>query len=78
VTIWIFSRKAAGPDQAAKAGRIAAGINLLVVATLAVDAVVVGVYYLIAGLVSIVITGSSARLAAALWARNMKRMKDEG
>jgi hypothetical protein len=78
VTLWIIYREAIEPDQAARAGRIAAGINLIVVATLAVDAVVVGVYYLIAGLVSIIITGSSARLAAALWARNMKRLKDEG
>jgi hypothetical protein len=76
--LWIISREQSGPDQAAKAGRIASGINLLVVATLAVDAVVVGIYYLIAGLVSIIITGSIARLAAALWARKMKRLKGEG
>ena len=76
--LWIISRELTGPDQAAKAGRIAAGINLIVVATLAVDTVVVGVYYLIAGLVSIKITGSIARLATALWSRSLKRMKDEG
>lgn len=76
--LWIIYREQTGPGQATMAGRIAAGINLIVVATLAVDAVVVGFYYLIAGLVSIIITGSVARLAAALWARNMKRMKDEG
>jgi hypothetical protein len=77
-TLWIIYRKAIEPDQAAKAGRIAAGINLIVVATLAVDAVVVGVYYLIASLASIIITVSSARMAAALWTRKRKRLKDEG
>jgi hypothetical protein len=76
--LWTISREESGPDQAAKAGRIAAGINLIVVAALAVDAAVVGFYYLIAGLASIIITGSSARLAAALWARKRKRLKDEG
>ena len=73
VMLWIIARNDAGPDQAAKAGRIASGINLIVVAALAVDAPIVGFWYLIAGAASLIITGVSARYTAVLF----KRMKVE-
>ena len=69
VLLWIFTREESGPDQAAKVGRIASAINLVVVAALAVDAPVVGFWYLIAGVVSLIITGLSAKYAAVVYER---------
>jgi hypothetical protein len=65
----LINRDSANTDGAAKVGRIAAVINVGVVAIIAVDAVVVGFWYLISGLVSVVLTGYAARLAAILWRR---------
>jgi hypothetical protein len=65
----LLNRDSANTDKAAKTARIAAVINVGIVAIFAVDAVVVGFYYLISGLVSVVITGYAARFAAYLWRR---------
>ena len=65
----LLNRNSANSDKAAKTARIAAVINVGFVAIFAVDAVVVGFWYLISGLVSIVITGYAARFAASLWRR---------
>ena len=56
-------------EEARFAGRIAAVVNVGLVALLAVDAVIVGFWYLMAGVVSVLITGYAAGLAAALWSR---------
>ena len=55
--------------EAKYAGRIAAVVNVGLVALLAVDAIIVGIWYLLAGVVSVLITGYAAILAAALWSR---------
>ena len=53
--------------QARYAGRIAALINVAVVAVLAVDAIIVGFWYLISGWVSVMVSGFVAgRLASRL------------
>jgi hypothetical protein len=65
----LISWDSASGDQAAKTGRIAAAINVGIVAILSVDAAVVGFWYLVAGLVSVVITGFAARFSAFLWRR---------
>ncbi len=69
----LLNRNSANTDAAAKAGRIAAVINVGFVAIFAVDAVVVGFWYLISGRVSVVITGYAARVAALLWRRHKAR-----
>lgn len=51
--------------QARYAGRIAALINVAIVALLAVDAIIVGFWYLISGWVSIMISGFVAGLLAS-------------
>ena len=58
---------------AVRAGRIAALMNVLVVAALQVDAVVVGFWYLVSGLASILITGLAAGLAASYFAKRGNR-----
>ena len=55
--------------EAAFAGRIAAVVNVGLVALLAIDAIIVGVWYLMAGVASLLITGYAAGLAATLWSR---------
>lgn len=52
--------------EAVQAGRIAALINVLFVAATEVDAVVVGFWYLVSGLASILISGLVAGLVAGL------------
>jgi hypothetical protein len=51
--------------QARYAGRIAALINVALVAVLAVDAIIVGFWYLISGWVSIIVSGFVAGLLAS-------------
>jgi hypothetical protein len=55
--------------EASFAGRIAAVVNVGLVALLAVDAIIVGLWYLMAGVVSVLITGYAAGLTATLWSR---------
>jgi hypothetical protein len=55
--------------EAGYAGRIAAVVNVGLVALLAVDALIVGFWYLMAGVVSVLITGFAAGLAVTLWSR---------
>lgn len=50
-------------------GRIASIINVGIVALLAVDAVIVGFWYVIAGAISVLITGFTAGLLASRWPR---------
>jgi hypothetical protein len=69
----LINRDSANTDTAAKVGRIAAVINVGVVAIFAVDAMVVGFWYLISSLASVVLTGYAARFAALLWHRRNKR-----
>jgi len=69
----LLNRDSANTDKAAKTARIAAVINVGFVAIFAVDAMVVGFWYLISGLVSIVITSYAARLAAIFWLRRNRR-----
>ena len=73
VVLALLNRDSANTGKAAKTARIAAVINVGIVAIFAVDAVVVGFYYLISGLVSVVITGYAARLTAILWLRRNRR-----
>ena len=63
----ILSRGPTSGNQAAMTGRIAAAINIGAVAILSVDSVLVGIWLLVAGLVSFMITSCSARAAAFLW-----------
>jgi hypothetical protein len=69
----LLNRDSANSDTAAKTARIAAVINVGFVAIFAVDAMVVGFWFLISGLISVVITGYAARLAAILWLRRNRR-----
>ena len=55
--------------EATRAGRIAALLGVVVVALLAVDALIVGIWYLIAGAVSILVTGFTAGFLASRWPR---------
>ena len=56
-------------QEATRASRIAALINVGIVALLAVDAVVVGFWYAIAGATSILVTGFTAGFLASRWPR---------
>ncbi|UCG24121.1 MAG: hypothetical protein JSW55_18685 [Chloroflexota bacterium] len=56
-------------EQAVRAGRIAALINVGVVALMAVDALMVGFWYLIAGVIAVLLTGFAAGLAVSTWSR---------
>jgi hypothetical protein len=60
-------------QESVRAGRIAALMNLLVVAALQVDAVVVGFWYLVSGLASILISGMVAGLVASYFAKHGNR-----
>ena len=55
--------------EAGFTGRIAAVVNVGLVALLAVDAIIVGFWYLMAGVVSVLITGYAAGLAVTLWSK---------
>jgi hypothetical protein len=63
----LITRQPPARGNATRAGRIAALINVAVVALLAVDALMVGFWYLIAGPVTILLTGLSAGLIATRW-----------
>jgi len=69
VALRILAGRRPGRAEAIFAGRIAAALNVGVVALLAVDALIVGLWYLMAGVVSVLITGYAASLAATLWSR---------
>jgi len=53
--------------EATRAGRIAGLIGVIPVALLAVDALIVGFWYLIAGALSVLVTGFAAGLLASRW-----------
>lgn len=56
-------------SEATRAGRIAAIINVGIVALLAIDAVIVGFWYVIAGAISALVTGFTAGFLASRWSR---------
>ena len=56
--------------DAISAGRIAAVVNIVAVAILAVDAFIVALWYFIAGAASFLITGYAAGLLTAIWRRD--------
>lgn len=57
------------PAVSKSAGRVAALVNVGLVALLAVDAVTVGLWYLLSGWVSVLVTGFSAGRVASWWLR---------
>jgi hypothetical protein len=67
VIMWVVKGRPVTRREATIAGRIAAVVNIAVVAILAVDAFIVAIWYLIAGAASILITGYAAGLLAAIW-----------
>jgi hypothetical protein len=76
VALRVLTGRRPGRAEARFAGRIAAAFNVGVVALLAVDALIVGLWYLMAGGVSVLITGYAAGLAATLWSRFRVRGPD--
>jgi hypothetical protein len=67
VALRVLTGRRPGRAEAGFAGRIAAAFNVGVVALLAIDALIVGLWYLMAGVVSVLITGYAAGLLATLW-----------
>ncbi len=65
----LVARQAPNRENAIRAGRIAALINVGVVALLAIDALMVGFWYLTAGVITILLTGFVAGLFASRWPR---------
>ena len=65
----LVGRRLPDKSQATRAGRIASLINVGVVAVLAVDALMVGFWYLVAGVVSLLLTGFAAGLITSIWRR---------
>ncbi|MFQ5398333.1 MAG: hypothetical protein ACE5E7_01920 [Anaerolineae bacterium] len=59
--------RSVSPEEAGRAGRIAAVINVGSVALLQVDAVIVAFWYFMAGLISVFLTAAAARRAAAFY-----------
>jgi hypothetical protein len=68
----VLGRGNAARQEAVRAGRIAALINVLFAAVFQVDAIVVGIWYLVSGLVSVLISGLVAGLAASYFAKRRK------
>jgi hypothetical protein len=66
ISAWIVIRRDMPLDAAAQIGRLAGAVNVMAVAILEVDAVVVGFYYLISGYVSVMVISYTAR-RAAVW-----------
>jgi hypothetical protein len=73
LALWLIGKGMLTSSQATQAGRIAALINVLIVAVLAVDAVVVGFWYLVSGLASVFISGLAAGLTYSTYAMWQKR-----
>jgi hypothetical protein len=69
VVVWFSSRHHFTGERARLAGRIAAAINVGVVAILQVDALVVGFWYLMAGAMSFFLTSFVAGRIADAWQR---------
>jgi hypothetical protein len=67
IILRLVTRQAPGKENAIRAGRITALINVGVVALLAIDALMVGFWYLTAGVVTILLTGLAAGLFAGRW-----------
>lgn len=66
----LIARRSVTRREAIIAGRIAAVVNIAVVALLAVDAFIVAIWYLIAGAASFLITGFVAGLLTVIWPDN--------
>ncbi|HSG18658.1 MAG TPA: hypothetical protein VLE70_20350 [Anaerolineae bacterium] len=69
VALRFIARRMPIREQAVRAGRIAALVNVGVVTLMAVDALMVGFWYLVAGVVTILLTGFAAGLAVTIWSR---------
>jgi hypothetical protein len=67
IILRLISQRLPDKGEAARAGRIAALINVGIVALLAIDAFMVGFWYLASGLVSFLLTGFAAGLIANRW-----------
>lgn len=66
----LVARRSVTRQEATIAGRIAAVVNIAVVALFAVDAFIVAIWYLIAGAASFLITGYVAGLLTVIWPDN--------
>lgn len=66
----LVARRSVTRQEATIAGRIAAVVNIAVVALFAVDAFIVAIWYLIAGAASFLITGYVAGLLTVVWPDN--------
>jgi hypothetical protein len=75
VVLSLLSKGMVTPKKATQAGRIAALINVLIVAVLRVDAIVVGFWYLVSGLASVLISGLVAGLAASWLAKRQENSR---
>ncbi|MCP5100863.1 MAG: hypothetical protein GY943_35375 [Chloroflexi bacterium] len=68
LTVWVLRFRGHRGERlvmyASRAGQITAVINVLIIALLQTDAVVVGAYYLMSGLVAVWVTGEMARFLA--------------
>jgi hypothetical protein len=69
VVLRFVARRMPIREQAVRAGRIAALLNVGVVALMAVDALMVGFWYLTAGVVTVLLTGFAAGLIVTSWSR---------
>lgn len=74
--LWFMDRGAATLQRAKLAGRIAAILNVGVVALLAVDTIIVGFWYLMSGLVSVIISGFVAGRAASWWSKRRSHLQE--
>ena len=70
IILRLVSHRPVTRREATIAGRIAAVVNIVVVAILAVDAFVVFLWYFIAGAASFLITGYAAGLLIVIWRRD--------
>ena len=69
VTLRLVTQQMPIREQAVRAGRIAALVNVGVVALMAVDALMVGFWYLASGVVTILLTGFVAGLLVTTYSR---------
>lgn len=68
VVLWLFNgRQPVSPGKAVLVARLAAAINVTAVALTEVDALIVAFWYLVAGILSVYLTGFVAQKIAAWW-----------